>query len=638
MPRPLVLGNNSLTVGLDRHGSARDLYYPTVGCPNHLSGHKIRLGVWADGQFEWCDEGGWSCRQEYRVGTLVAETRLHNAGLELEILIVESVDPSHDWWARQITVRNLANWQRDVRLFQTHDLRINETDIGDTAFYHPSLKAVVHYKDNVYLSFGFQTDDGRAVDQWACGVKAFNGFQGTYKDAEDGHLSGKPVEQGSVDSTIGVSLPIGPGDSVSLWSLTAASNEMIKIEQAHSELAAAVGDGYFASAAHLVFESGLGTAIDKMYAQSLQIVEAHYAKDGGLVAALDSDIMETNRANYGSVWFRDASLTALQCLENGHTTCVRHLIAFGKRILGDAAERYRPYFLQKYLPNGALAASWHPWISPDGPEVPFQQDETALYLSMLCHGAKDDPTHVALVQALADFMLQHRAEDGLPLPSWDLWEERRGVHLWTTATVIDALRDAAAYLARHGIAAKAQDLTAAADRMQAQALHFFRTPGTGRMARMLSRQENGALLLDETPDASVLAALLRPAFSEETDLLRETTTWVERDLRVHSPVGGIARYAGDYYFRRNDAYPGNPWVISTMWLAQAKARLASSASELAETGHWLNWALERAESTYVLAEQYHPDTGEPLSVSPLPWSHVAVMETARLYKLCRESL
>ncbi|MBX3110616.1 MAG: glycoside hydrolase family 15 protein [Fimbriimonadaceae bacterium] len=626
MPRPVVLGNNRLTVAMDRRHSVRDLFYPEVGCPNHLSAHKVRLGVWVDGRFEWCDEGAWECHQAYRVGSLVAEARLHNSALELEVTIVETVHPHHDWWARRLTVRNLARWHREVRLFQTHDLRINETDIGDTAFYHPGLGAVVHYKDQVYISFGFQMDDGRAMDQWACGMKAFNGFLGTYKDAEDGHLSGKPVEQGSVDSTMGISLPIGPGDSVPLWVVTAAATEAPHIEREHRALVGSLDDDWFACRPVTVPATGLGGPVDRLCAQSLEIIEAHYAKEGGLVASLDSDIMQTNRATYGSVWFRDASVAAMQCLENGHTTCVQNLIAFGRDILGDQADRYKPYFLQKYLPSGSVAASWHPWTTEEGPEVPFQQDETALYVSMLAKGAKDDPAYVPLVKALAQFMLDHRADDGLPLPSWDLWEERRGVHFWTTATVVDALRDAAGYLAAHDRGFDPEELRAAADRMRSQASALFTSPVTGRLARMFVRRDGARATVDDTPDSSVLAGLLRPSFSQDLELLRDTVAWVEADLGVKSPVGGVARYAGDYYFRQSDDYPGNPWVISAMWVAQARARLG----DLVQARNWLDWAVARAETTYVLAEQYHPETGEPLSVSPLPWSHVEVLETVRL--------
>ncbi len=50
----------------------------------------------------------------------------------------------------------------------------------------------------------------------------------------------------------------------------------------------------------------------------------------------------------------------------------------------------------------------------------------------------------------------------------------------------------------------------------------------------------------------------------------------------------------------------------------------------------LSWAAERALPSGVLAEQVHPYTGEPLSVSPLTWSH-ATYVTAVLELLDRRS-
>ena len=50
----------------------------------------------------------------------------------------------------------------------------------------------------------------------------------------------------------------------------------------------------------------------------------------------------------------------------------------------------------------------------------------------------------------------------------------------------------------------------------------------------------------------------------------------------------------------------------------------------------LEWTVKRADKSGVLAEQFHPYTGEPISVSPLTWSHatvvIAVMEYLRKHE------
>src|SRR5207247_2180145 len=54
-----------------------------------------------------------------------------------------------------------------------------------------------------------------------------------------------------------------------------------------------------------------------------------------------------------------------------------------------------------------------------------------------------------LARPCADFLLSFRdAATALPHPSWDLWEERRGIHTFTVCAVIAGLRGAAALAER----------------------------------------------------------------------------------------------------------------------------------------------------------------------------------------------
>ena len=45
----------------------------------------------------------------------------------------------------------------------------------------------------------------------------------------------------------------------------------------------------------------------------------------------------------------------------------------------------------------------------------------------------------------------------------------------------------------------------------------------------------------------------------------------------------------------------------------------------------LNWVAERALGSGVLAEQVNPFTGEPVSVSPLTWSHAGFIIAVQRY-------
>jgi len=102
-------------------------------------------------------------------------------------------------------------------------------------------------------------------------------------------------------------------------------------------------------------------------------------------------------------------------------------------------------------------------------------------------------------------------------------------------------------------------------------------------------------------------------------------------LTVKTSVGGIARYEGDHYFRSADDIPGNPWVITSLWLAQYHISLAKSESDLAPVKDWLSSAVKSALPTGILPEQLHVHTGAPLSATPLAWSHAEFVTTVIQY-------
>lgn len=66
-------------------------------------------------------------------------------------------------------------------------------------------------------------------------------------------------------------------------------------------------------------------------------------------------------------------------------------------------------------------------------------------------------------------------------------------------------------------------------------------------------------------------------------------------------------------------------------MADWHAARARSAADLARAKELLTWVARHALPSGVLAEQVHPETGDPLSVSPLTWSHAAFEESVQRY-------
>ncbi len=116
------------------------------------------------------------------------------------------------------------------------------------------------------------------------------------------------------------------------------------------------------------------------------------------------------------------------------------------------------YFAQKYNADGTVASGWHAaWDAARKKRlVPIQEDETALVIWALWqhYDKYRDIEFVrqlyrSLIVKTADFMRAFRDEQTkLPLPSWNLWEDRRGIHTFTCSTVVGGLRAAAKFAHR----------------------------------------------------------------------------------------------------------------------------------------------------------------------------------------------
>jgi GH15 family glucan-1,4-alpha-glucosidase len=236
------------------------------------------------------------------------------------------------------------------------------------------------------------------------------------------------------------------------------------------------------------------------------------------------------------------------------------------------------------------------------------------------------PLYKKLIQKSADFLVAHRdRETLLPIPSFDLWEERYGVHSFTVAAVIAGLRAAAEFARLFQDTALAKTYDTVADQMkEGLAKHLYHA-GLKRYARSGSRKGKG-YELNEVIDVSILGLTTLGVFSPREPRMIETMEAIRRQLWLDTPVGGCARYQDDLYQREDDSpenIPGNPWFISTLWLGEYFIARAENLQELHEALPYLEWCAKNALPSGVLAEQVHPASGHPLSVSPLTWSHSA---------------
>lgn len=640
MPRPIVIGNGRTLITFDGDYAMRDLYYPHVGMLNQLCGHKNPLGIWIDGRFSWLEGNEWERRLLYEEDTLVSSVELTNVSLGVQIKASDAVHFRHDVYLKQVEIRNLSSSPREVRLFFAYDFCVDQTDIGDTALYDPSTDAILHYKRNRCFLISGTVPDGaygeQGIFQYATGTKRFRGAEGTWRDAEDGHLEGNPIAQGSVDSTISFRVHIDGSSSRTIYGWIVMGSGFEDVRKLHGTVRNRTVPTLIDETRvywrewvnkHERHWADLSPAVVNLFKRSLLIVRTQIDRSGAILAANDTDILQFNRDHYSYMWPRDGAFVANALDRAGYSELTKQFYRFCADVLAPGG-----FFWHKYNPDGSVGSSWHPWIVNGEVQLPIQEDETALVLWALGEFYKVErdlefieSLYKPLIKPAAEFLVEYRdPRTGLPLDSHDLWEERRGVFTFTTAAVSAALSAAAEFARVVGESREAQRYAEAARSVkEAIQTHLF-SEEEGRFLRGFVMRGDGQLAPDATAESSTAGLFLLGTLPADDPQVVATMSDLRDRLWVNTSVGGIARYFRDYYFSRGDDFqrvPGNPWVICTLWFAQWHIAIARTHDDLRPALEVFDWVVARTLPSGVLAEQFHPDTGELLSVAPLTWSH-----------------
>ena len=655
MPRDLPLGNGDLLVTFDSRYQLRDIYYPQVGQENHTGGEPCRFGIWADGKFAWTGDEGWERDLRFAHETLVTEVTLGHAGLGVRVRCRDTVDFDRNLYLKEVTVEDVTGKDRDVRLFQHFDAHLWGNDIGDSAFYDPRTRAIVHYKGRRYfLITGVNAKGESGLTSFAIGLKEALGREGTWRDAEDGNLEAGPIMQGSVDSTLGIFLKVPGQGTQEAWYWIIAGEDWFSVNNLNKRIEERLPEYYLLRTEKYwrywlnqdcIDFDDLSPKVMDLYHRSLLVIRTQTDDSGAIIAANDSDVTTRARDTYSYLWPRDGALVAHALDVAGYPQITRKFFQLCNQLLTPEG-----YFLHKYNPDGSFASSWHPWVKDGEPQLPIQEDETALVLWAIWKHFERyrdveyiTPLYAPLIKRAANWMVSYRDPvTGLPYASYDLWEERHGVLAFTCSAVYAGLMAASYFTEGFGQAGLTDTYRRAAAEIKSGMDRYLYRQELGRFARMVTFKKNGTLEnVDPTIDASLYAVGYFGIYEPTDERVMKTLNAVRDRLWCKTPVGGIARYENDYYHQVSQDLanvPGNPWFVCTLWIAQWLIKKATTVEQLKEAVPLIEWAADRCLPSGVLAEQINPYTNEPLSVSPLTWSHSTFVQTVLEYLEKRTSL
>ncbi len=637
MARPIVLSNGELHVGINKYGLVHDLYFPYVGLENHCAGKDLRhkVGVWVDGSISWLDDDSWRVDSWTAEGALIGHTRAVHEQHGILLEFSDTVDAEMNVFLRSIHVVNLENRKRDVRIFTHQAFVIGDSRSNtDTAQFLPDSQAVLHYRGRrAFVISGEQ--NGQPFDQHAIGLFGIEGHEGTYRDAEDGNLSGSNVEHGRVDSTLRFAMSLDAFDSGRLHYWIAAGVSTREALSAHKVIqdqgfnprlhSTAVWWHDWLLPVHAV-AAKLDTEQRKLFTHSALVVKAHIDKRGAVIASTDTAMLNYSRDAYGYCWPRDGAYALWPLIRLGYSEEPRRFFEFTRRGL-----HQNGYLMHKYRADGALGSSWHPYVHERENSPPIQEDETALVLFMFgqFYSIQKDTTlldefYDDFVKKMADFLVGYiDSSTGLPKPSYDLWEEQYLTSTYTTAVVYGSLQIAAEMAEEYGDADSAVKWRVASDDMCASAHKYLFNETRGHFYKGIHLQADGSRRFDETIDLSTFfGAYMFGLFPLEGNEITQSFKAIEA-LFMQDGSLGLPRYEGDNYNRNSDSGQGNYWFIASLWVAQ----YAREVGSLTLHGKILDWLHSKVDTSLMLAEQINPATSSAISVSPLVWSHAEYMTT-----------
>lgn len=644
MPKDITVSNGNLLINFDFDYQIRDVYFPLVGQENHSKGLPFRFGVWVDGEFSWMGPE-WEKDLRYLDNSIVTKVTLKNESLGIRLICSDAVDIDMNIYLKRIEVEDLKGNKRRVKLYFNHNFYLYGNDIGDTAYFDPKTCSIIHYKAKRYFLINCFCDGKWGVENFSCGNKDRDGKPMTWKDAEDGNLDRNPYAWGSTNSTVGISLNICSEKNPVVYYLIMAGRSckevagmnrkfMEKIPEESIRRTTRYWEAWiqnepksFADLPHQVYDK---------FNRSLLILRTQIDNRGAIIAANDSDIVRFGKDTYSYMWGRDGAYVVVALAEAGLQSVCRNFFRFVARILSEEG-----YLFQHYNPDGTIASTWHSWVH-DGREVlPIQEDSTSLVLWAFWEYFKIyrdiefiRPLYAPFILKIADFLVSYRdPETKLPVSSYDLWEERYGTHTFTVSSVIAGLRAAINFTQLFKEDQLARKYESALCEVKEGICTYLYDEGLERYVR--SGYRIGiSYELDKVLDISILGLVTLGEFDANDPHIINTVREIEDGLWVDTPIGGYARYRNDQYFRQEGCppeIPGNPWFISTLWLAEYYIKKAATREELHKSIPCLEWCARNALPSGILAEQVDPLNGSPLSVAPLTWSHSAYVRTILTY-------
>lgn len=627
-----VIGNGSMLGCISDTGELVRLYWPEIDFPQHIE--KMLTGFFDKNiprSTVWLSEGGHETVQNYIEDTNILQTAVKIPGLSLEILQTDFCVPGQDVLVRRYNVKNTGPNDIHLGMGLASHVISHTFDMGNTLFDF-ELDALVHYRHDICWAVASDME-----------VKEFQIGNEPFRALWEGRLNGTDSIGMSPDGALLWDFGcIKAGEVKNITLYLVFSRTMNSMKDLTANIKAAGYNSLFNSAKEywqnflkkcVPVKSG-NEHVDKIYRRSLLLFGLMSDKNtGAILASPEIDEYFTKCGRYAYCWGRDGAFITTALNEAGLYKDSERFYEWAVRV-----QDKEGFWHQRHHINGNPAPSWGIQIDETG-SILFGMRNHFLYTKNMNFLEKVWPSVLKACSFMEKFI---DIDTGLPMPSYDIWEERNGEHTYSAAAVIAGFRAAADMAEWLNVPEKT------VDRWRSIADNIKKA-----LEKNLVDRENGVFLRsiriklnpwgnEPSPDTLVIKAnpkgytrevsavdgrmdisLLGPAvpfgiYDPWHPVVRSTAERIEEFLCCEQ-AGGIYRYHGDSYAG------GNPWIVATLWLALYHIR----AGNINKARRYFHWSVKRATKLGFLPEQADRNNGEPCWVIPLTWSHAMFVLTLK---------
>ena len=627
-----VIGNSSLLATLLNNGRMYRLWWPHIDFPQHID--EMRVGIFYPNirkKVIWIDDEkmGWEYSQRYLKDTNILVSEADNLKLKLIVKTTDFAVNSEDILVRNYQFKNTAKKPTTFNFIYYSSMMISENQIYNAVMFNKAADALIHYR----YKYAFALSSSRKCTGYNTGDN--------WEDVEEGILKDGYASITS-KGALSYQITIVPNSTAELTFYLACAHSVPEaVEKLQNAKTKDVT--YWMGITREYWESYLYQAktisckksdIIEIYNRSLLAIKLLCdEKTGSIMAAPEVDENYSKCGGYNYCWGRDGAYIAMALEKAGLYSLARDFYLWTmKSQYADGS------WQQRYYHDGSLAPSWSFQIDEAGSILwgvwqHYVQTQDYSFLEEIWDSVKKG----------ADFLISFMDEEtNLPLASTDLWEERKAEHTYSAAAVYGGLRGASYIAERLNYMNKSEiwleisqkikraiDKTLWNKKLQCYCRGIkLEVQKEKYLAEKKAKNETYIkidskgytkyyVMFDPIVDTSLLGLQIPfGVFEANSKRMCQTADVIESQLWVEK-IGGLKRYEDDTYIG------GNPWIITTLWLALFRIE----QKEYEKARILLGWVVKHRTSLFLLPEQIDKKTGEAAWVIPLAWSHAMFILT-----------